>query len=97
MASSLTFGWRVASFSSFSTLFSCLEGAILILLVPAPLQICARIDPRPGRILSINKMLCPVCFGDGLNSLAVGAMRVDLHKPHDARQLSGVLNPASEA
>jgi hypothetical protein len=23
--------------------------------------------------------------------------RIDLHKPHDARQLSGVSNPASEA
>jgi hypothetical protein len=26
-----------------------------------------------------------------------GSDRVDLHKPHDARQLSGVSNPASEA
>jgi hypothetical protein len=42
MTSSPTFCWLVASLSSFSKAFSCLEGAIIIPLVPAPLQICAR-------------------------------------------------------
>ena len=36
------FDWPVASRNSFSRLFSCLEGAITIPLVPAPLQISAR-------------------------------------------------------
>jgi hypothetical protein len=47
-----------------------------------------------GRIHYRRRRRLPIAIGD---RVVRGIVHVDLHKPHEVRQLSGVSNPASDA